>query len=161
MLIACMTVALHGATQTVVFDTDVPSGQYYRIPAMVQLHDGRLLAIADDRHGSDIDIGGNWGIDIVGRVSSDGGQTWEPPFMIADGDGRREGFRDSHGDAAVAAMAEQNGYIYMDLYGALADENGWLAEDEATDGIHFTAAKYTEWAEFLRTYPYERNTVGG
>ena len=102
MLIACMTVALHGATQTVVFDTDVQSGQYYRIPAIVQLHDGRLLAIADDRHGSDIDIGGNWGIDIVGRVSSDGGQTWEPPFMIADGDGRREGFRDSHGDAAVA-----------------------------------------------------------
>ena len=64
-------------------------------------------------------------------------------------------------NAAVAAMAEQNGYIYMDLYGALADENGWLAEGEATDGIHFTAAKYTEWAEFLRTYPYERNTVGG
>ena len=113
MLIACMTVALHGATQTVVFDTDVPTGQYYRIPAIVQLHDGRLLAIADDRHGSDIDIGGNWGIDIVGRVSSDGGQTWEPPFMIADGDGRREDFRDSHGDAAVAVDRETGRVLVM------------------------------------------------
>ena len=113
MLIACMTVALHGATQTVVFDTDVPLGQYYRIPAIVQLHDGRLLAIADDRHGSDIDIGGNWGIDIVGRVSSDGGQTWEPPFMIADGDGRREDFRDSHGDAAVAVDRETGRVLVM------------------------------------------------
>ena len=113
MLIACMTVALHGATQTVVFDTDVPSGQYYRILAIVQLHDGRLLAIADDRHGSDIDIGGNWGIDIVGRVSSDGGQTWEPSFMIADGDGRREGFRDSHGDAAVAVDRETGRVLVM------------------------------------------------
>lgn len=113
MLIACMTVALHGVTQTVVFDTDVPSGQYYRIPAIAQLHDGRLLAIADDRHGSDIDIGGNWGIDIVGRVSSDGGQTWEPSFMIADGDGRREGYRDSHGDAAVAVDRETGRVLVM------------------------------------------------
>ena len=33
-------------------------------------------------------------------------------------------------------------------------------QQPAADGIHFTAAKYNEWAEFLRTYPYARNAVG-
>ena len=55
---------------------------------------------------------------------------------------------------AIAALAAEHGCIYMDLYKALADENGWLPEKDSTDGIHFTGAKYAEWAEFLRTYPY-------
>ena len=58
-------------------------------------------------------------------------------------------------NTAVAAMAEKNGYTYVDLFTALADENGWLPEEDASDGIHFTLEKYAEWAEFLRTYPYE------
>ena len=33
-----------------VFDTKVASRRYYRIPAIVQLQDGRLLAVGDDRH---------------------------------------------------------------------------------------------------------------
>lgn len=102
MSAAWLTVALQGAGQTaVVFDTDVEACHYYRIPAIVQLPDGSLLAIADDRHTSDSDIGGNWGIDIVGKASHDGGRTWDGPIMIADGDGLREGFNDSHGDAAA------------------------------------------------------------
>ena len=105
--------SFQGAAQTVVFDTDVARGQYYRIPAVVQLLDGRLLAIADDRHGSDYDIGGNWGIDIVGRFSSDGGRTWGETCMIADGDGRREGFHDSHGDAAAVVDRESGQVLIM------------------------------------------------
>ena len=68
-----------------VFDTDVPNRHFYRIPAIVQSLDGRLLAIADDRHNSDADIGGNRGIDIVGKFSDDGGRTWGDTFIIADG----------------------------------------------------------------------------
>ena len=96
-----------------VFDTHEPSGQYYRIPAIAQLPSGRLLAIADDRHGSDYDIGGNWGIDIVGKVSDDGGSTWSEPLMIADGDGLRVGFHDSHGDAALAVDRESGRVLVM------------------------------------------------
>ena len=59
--------AQHGIN---VFDTDVDAGQYYRIPAVAQLPDGTLLAIADDRHGSDVDIGGNSGIDIVSLANN-------------------------------------------------------------------------------------------
>lgn len=115
LLMAGLAVAQHGIAQQQVnvFDTDVPGGHYYRIPAVVQLHDGRLLGIADDRHGSDYDIGGNWGIDIVGKVSGDGGKTWSAPVVIADGDGRREGFSDSHGDAAVVADRETGELLLM------------------------------------------------
>lgn len=95
------------------FDSDVNASYYYRIPAIVQLRDGQLMAIGDDRHSSDIDIGGNWGIDIVGRLSADVGKTWGATFMIADGDGRREGFDDSHGDAAAVADRESDRVLIM------------------------------------------------
>lgn len=55
-------------------------------------------------------------------------------------------------NAAVADMAERLGYEYIDLYSAMADENGWLPESDASDGIHFTGPKYVAWANFLRSY---------
>ena len=96
-----------------VFDTRISSRRYYRIPAIVQLMDGRLLAIGDDRHRSDMDIGSNSGIDVLGKTSDDGGKTWGSPFMIADGDGKHEGFDDSHGDAAAVADRETGRVLIM------------------------------------------------
>lgn len=96
-----------------VFDTNVPHRHYYRIPAIVQLQDGRLLAIGDDRHTSDIDIGGNFGIDIVGKFSDDGGMTWGETIMIADGVKSIDGFGNSHGDAAAVADRETGKLLIM------------------------------------------------
>ena len=96
-----------------VFDTNVPHRRYYRIPAIVQLQDGRLLAIGDDRHTSDIDIGGNFGIDIVGKFSDDGGMTWGETIMIADGVKSIDGFGNSHGDAAAVADRETGKLLIM------------------------------------------------
>lgn len=96
-----------------VFDTDVVARQYYRIPAIVQQLDGRLLAIADDRHTSDADIGGNWGIDVVGKYSDDGGRTWGETQMIANGNRFVEGFGNSHGDAAAVADRETGKLLIM------------------------------------------------
>ena len=154
MLVASVAMPLRVTAQSVVFDTDVDAGQYYRIPAIVQLLDGRLLAIADDRHDSDIDIGGNWGIDILARVSSDGGMTWGAPIMVADGDGLREGFHDSHGDAAavvdrvtgrilVMCASGSQGFLQSSLDNPLrigrytSDDNGlsWQ-ESEVTNDIY-------------------------
>lgn len=50
------------------------------------------------------------------------------------------------------ALAEDHSCYYLDLYGALADEDGWLTPEQSTDGIHFTADKYPEWADYLRTH---------
>ena len=96
-----------------VFDTKVASRRYYRIPAIVQLQDGRLLAIGDDRHRNDSDIGSNSGIDILGKTSDDGGKTWSNAIMIADGDGKHEGFDDSHGDAAAVVDRETGKLLIM------------------------------------------------
>ena len=96
-----------------VFDTKVASRRYYRIPAIVQLQDGRLLAIGDDRHRNDSDIGSNSGIDILGKTSDDGGRTWSNAIMIADGDGKHEGFDDSHGDAAAVVDRETGKLLIM------------------------------------------------
>ena len=55
---------------------------------------------------------------------------------------------------AIVGLAERRGCVYMDLFNALSDGEGWLPEPDASDGIHFTGEKYAAWAEFLRTYPY-------
>jgi len=163
--LAVLVVALQAIAQqqpVTLFDTDVPSRHYYRIPAIVQLHDGRLLAIGDDRHESDIDIGGNWGIDIVGRVSDDDGKTWSATFMIADGDGQRQGFHDSHGDAAAVTDRETGQLLVMCASGArgflqsslvaplcvgryTSDDSGltWK-ESEVTSDIYGIFADYPE-----------------
>ena len=51
---------------------------------------------------------------------------------------------------AIREMAEEKGYTYLDLYSAMADENGWLPSAESTDGVHFTPDKYLEWSELMR-----------
>ena len=109
------------------FDTDVSVGQYYRIPAIVSLADGRLLAIADDRHNSNADIGGNQGIDIVGKFSDDGGKTWSDTLMIADGNKRRQGFDNSHGDAAVVVDHETGKLLIMCASGKQGFMNSTLS----------------------------------
>ncbi len=161
-LVASVAIALHVAAQSVVFDTDINSKQYYRIPVIVQLHDGHLLAIADDRHTSNNDIGGNWGIDILGRTSHDGGMTWGPSLMIADGDGYRMGFHDSHGDAAAVVDRETGDILIMCASGSqgflqstldnplrvgrdTSGDNGltWQ-ESDVTSGIYGIFADYPE-----------------
>lgn len=62
---------------------------------------------------------------------------------------------------AIAQMAENGGWHYMDLYTAMADEDGWLPEADASqDGIHFNVPKYAQWVDFLKTYPYGSYPAG-
>ena len=150
------------ADPVTVFDTNLTPRHYYRIPAIVQMSDGRLLAIADDRHSSDTDIGGNQGIDIVGRVSDDGGTTWGSTFIIADGNMRQQGFNNSHGDAAAIADREtgkllimcasgKQGFLASTLTNPLlvgrytSDDNGttWTGQ-EVTSDIYGIFADYPE-----------------
>ena len=140
-------------TETVavtVFDTNVPRRQYYRIPAIVQLLDGRLLAIADDRHTKDTDIGGNTGIDVVGKFSDDGGKTWGDTHMIANGNIVIDGFDNSHGDAAAVVDRETGKLLIMCASG----KQGFLASTLANplrvgrytsdDGINWTGGEVTD-----------------
>ena len=53
----------------------------------------------------------------------------------------------------IALMAYARGWHYLDLYSALADENGdQRADYSAGDGVHLNEAGYTAWREFLITH---------
>ncbi|WP_217554072.1 exo-alpha-sialidase [Streptomyces sp. GbtcB6] len=60
----------------------------YRIPAVVRTARGTLLAFAEGRHATAGDSGD---IDVVLRRSADGGCTWSPLQVVADGDGDTRG----------------------------------------------------------------------
>lgn len=53
---------------------------------------------------------------------------------------------------------------YLDINGALVDENGQLPEDAATDGVHFKKDYYLKWLDYLKTHAIkvdgEENTGG-
>lgn len=54
---------------------------------------------------------------------------------------------------ALREMAEARGCYYLDLVEPLAGPDGYLAEEESTDGIHLTRDKYPAWSQWLRTHP--------
>jgi sialidase-1 len=59
---------------------------YYRIPALVRMPGGALLAFAEARHDSYHDTGN---IDLVVRRSLDDGATWEPTKLIYEEGGEK------------------------------------------------------------------------
>ncbi|HJA25554.1 MAG TPA: hypothetical protein H9795_05800 [Candidatus Fournierella merdigallinarum] len=49
----------------------------------------------------------------------------------------------------LAALALEKGVYFVDVYSALADENGDLLAEYSSDGLHMVAAGYKAWAEYL------------
>lgn len=49
-------------------------------------------------------------------------------------------------------LADEKDCYYIDLCDALAGSDGFLPADVTTDGIHFTAAEYTVWLNYLREH---------
>ena len=52
----------------------------------------------------------------------------------------------------IKALAEEYGATYVDIFGALADENNRLCLAYSDDGIHLTAAGYAVWTAHLKPY---------
>jgi len=82
LLLLLAAAALPGAAAAInLFEAGQGGYVTYRIPGMVTLGDGTILAYAEARK----DGTGDWAdIDIVLRRSSDAGVTWTPPVVIAD-----------------------------------------------------------------------------
>ncbi len=53
---------------------------------------------------------------------------------------------------ALYALAKDKQCYYVDLCAALAGDDGYLTEEDSTDGIHLKPEKYPDWAEYLRTH---------
>ncbi len=71
-------------SKSLVFNLGDNGSKYYRIPAVVTLPDGTLVAVADKRIDSNADLPGR--IDVVCRTSNDRGATWNPVVTVAEHD---------------------------------------------------------------------------
>lgn len=52
----------------------------------------------------------------------------------------------------VAAMAQDKGFTWINLYTAVADKDGNLRKDLTNDGLHLLAPGYRIWADIIRPY---------
>lgn len=112
VLAVCLSAAAQSFPEgsTLLFDTKT-SPVPHRIPAIVSLPDGTLLALSDYRPcGGDIGYGP---VDIIGRISRDNGRTWGDSFSVAPGDGVDTSDTCGYGDAAVVADRKSGRVLVM------------------------------------------------
>ena len=55
-------------------------------------------------------------------------------------------------NALIAAMAQDKGFTWIDLYTAMADKDGNLRKEITNDGLHLLAPGYRIWADIIRPY---------
>lgn len=80
--------------EALLFDNFEAGSKYYRIPALGVATDGTLVAVADKRFDSSMDLPNS--IDVVVKLSPDNGKTWSDAITIAG-----EGTDVGHGDPAI------------------------------------------------------------
>ena len=103
------------STKVMVFPMQ-DSGSYYRIPTLVQLSNGDLLAFADKRIGNIGDLPNQ--IEVVYKRSKNNGKTWSGEKRITP---KSESKSDGHGDAGFI-LDRKTGNIV----GVVAAGNGFL-----------------------------------
>ena len=70
---------------TILFASTKSPMQHYRIPAIIVASNGNIIAISDNRYTHGGDIGAVRGlIDVVYKVSKDGGYTWSEEKIMGD-----------------------------------------------------------------------------
>ena len=52
----------------------------------------------------------------------------------------------------IRQMAERNDWVYLDVWSAIANENGELDADATPDGIHFGTFYMEKWLDYLRVH---------
>lgn len=104
--------------ETILYNSNNTKKAPYRIPAIVTMSNGEILAISDYRPGGN-DVGNGGEVDIYARISNDNGATWsgddDTPhdnksniIKVADGTSSL-----AYGDAAVAAHPETGDVLVL------------------------------------------------
>ena len=104
---------------------------HYRIPGIIRLDDGTLVASIDKRKNSEYDLPED--IDIEVKHSHDGGKTWSAPTTVAKGR-PEQGFGD-------AAMATDGKNIYMVM---VSGSGLWNYPSQASKPLQMYATKSTD-----------------
>lgn len=95
-----------------------------RIPSIVRLNDGKLLAISDYRpNGGDIDIGSASGLCIDGCLSENNGTSWGEYFRLIESNPSANDYTNAYGDAATVVDRESGKILMMNAAG----KNGFLS----------------------------------
>lgn len=122
-------------SQSFVFVPTTNDCRYYRIPTFIRAKDNSLVAVSDMRYDNQADLGNDHRIDLVARRSTDDGQTWDEPVVIARGDGSSVA-RCGFGDASLAmapsgklicTMAAGNNNYFLGMrhfFVSTSDDNG-------------------------------------
>lgn len=108
--------------QSVLFESDLSN--HYRIPSIVRLNDGSLMALSDSRQkGSQAsDVGYGW-IDMKCKISSDNGNSWGSSQYIVKHSGT-SGFNYAFGDAATVVDRESGDVLMMNAAGSIGTAGG-------------------------------------
>lgn len=116
--------------QSVLFESTTEANNHFRIPSIVRLNDGTLMALTDSRQkGSQAsDIGYGW-IDMMCKTSSDNGNSWGSSQYIVKHSGT-SGFNYAFGDAATVVDRESGDVLMMNAAGSIGTGNG----DGTVDG---------------------------
>ena len=110
---------------------DTNGSQYYRIPVILKDNDGNLVALYDDRHNSNDDLGSSHEIDILVKKSTDNGDSFDASATIAvDGNGN-SGFGCGHGDAAAVCDRESGDILVLTASGSVG-----LGDSEASNSLN-------------------------
>lgn len=96
MLLPCAAIRAQVMERVTVFAAGDEGSRHYRIPALAVASDSSLIAVADRRGASQRDLPNT--ISVVCRRSTDGGRTWGPQTIIAQGDSANG---TTYGDAAL------------------------------------------------------------
>lgn len=85
-----------------------------RIPSIIKLANGNLMAFCDNRINSDADIGQeNVSHHIVAKISTDNGKTWGDTLQVLTGNSNASDYTFSYGDAATVVDRETGEILLM------------------------------------------------
>lgn len=113
--VATGTKPADSSTQNQPFDSGTGGSANFRIPALVTLSDGTLVAAADARWNQ---TGDGWGLDTIVSRSTDNGANWNYTFANYLGDNGNAYNSDSTAfiDPALAVAGDDTIYMLVDLY---------------------------------------------
>ncbi len=132
-----LTASYTANDERTLFYTPGANGHPYRIPAIATAPNGDIFAICDFRPcRGDI---GNGDVDIVCRISSDNGVTWDDEIVLANGDGGSTNRMETgYGDPAIVVDRESNKILVMMVAGrTVCGDSRW---DASKIGVKDAAA---------------------